>query len=305
MAPPAIAVEDLHVAYGAVRAVDGVSFTVHSGQVVTLLGPNGAGKTTTVETLEGYRRPASGVVRVLGLDPVADRRRLAPRIGVMLQSGGVHPGIRPLEALRLYAAFYAVADDPDDALERVGLGHRRRATWRQLSGGEQQRLSLALALIGRPQVAFLDEPTAGIDVSGRQLVREIIGELRDRGVAVLVTTHDLDDAERTADRIVIIDRGRIVAAGTRDELLATGDSGFRFTAPAGIDTSALGAAVGATVDEVGRGEYVVHTEATPPTVAAVTSWLAANDIAIGELHGDGRERLEDLFIRLTGGPAAP
>jgi len=296
---PALEVDDLTVRYGAVAAVNGVSFTAEAGEVLALLGPNGAGKTTTIETLEGFRRPTSGSGRVLGLDPSADHDRLTPRMGVMLQDGGVYPGIRPLEMLRLLAAFYPNAEDPEALLDRVGLSHRAGTTWRKLSGGEQQRLSLAMALIGRPAVAFLDEPTAGIDVTGRQLIRSIVGELRTAGVCVLVTTHDLDEAEKIADRVVIIDRGGVVAAGTPAELMQSGGSEeIRFGAPPGLDTAALGKAMTAAVDEVGAGEYCVHIEATPANVATLTAWLADRNLPLADLRA-GRQRLEDVFLRLT------
>jgi ABC-2 type transport system ATP-binding protein len=306
VAAPAIEVERLRVRFDEVVAVQQVSFSVERGEVVALLGPNGAGKTTTVETLEGYRRPTDGLVRVLGLDPVVDHASLTPRIGVMLQTGGVYPGIRPLEALRLFASYYDSPDDPATLLDRVGLGHRQHSTWRQLSGGEQQRLSLALAVVGRPDVAFLDEPTAGIDVAGRQLVRELVRELRDAGTTVLLTTHDLDDAERAADRIVIVDRGEVVATGTPAELMQPGEGSdeVRFAAPPGIDIRALGKAVGAFVDEVSPGEYLVATAPTPSTVAALTAWLADHDLLIADLRA-GRHRLEDVFLRLTHGDAGP
>lgn len=177
-ADPAIEVDDLVIRYGELVAVDRVSFTVAPGTICALLGPNGAGKTSTVETLEGYRRPSSGAVRVLGLDPVADHTALTARIGVMLQQGGVYTAMRPPDALRLFASYYDDPADPDELLDRVGLADRRRTTFRNLSGGEQQRLSLALALVGRPQVAFLDEPTAGIDPAGRQLIRSVVADLR-------------------------------------------------------------------------------------------------------------------------------
>ena len=239
---PAIDVSALVVRYpGGVTAVDGLSFTAERGQVLALLGPNGAGKTTTVETLEGYRSPTSGAVRVLGLDPVDDHARLTPRIGVMLQKGGVYPGIRPVEALRLFASFY---ESPEEGLlDRLGLAGVARTPWRRLSGGEQQRLSLALALVGRPEVAFLDEPTAGVDVSGRQVIREVIGELRERGTCVLLATHELDEAERVADRVVIVDHGRLLAEGTPAELMAaTGRATIDFGAPPGLDRAALSTA---------------------------------------------------------------
>ncbi len=188
---PAISVEDLSVHYrrdrDTVKAVDGVTFGVEPGEVLVLLGPNGAGKTSTVETLEGYRNATSGRVRVLGLDPIADHQPLMMHVGIMLQQGGIHPGMRVIEALRLYAAFYPDPSEPGVLLQRMGLRDRARSTWRQLSGGEQQRLSRALALIGKPKVVFLDEPTSGLDVSGRQIVRDVIRTLRDDGVAVLLT----------------------------------------------------------------------------------------------------------------------
>lgn len=296
---PAIEVRDLVVRYGDLTAVAGLSLTAEAGEVVALLGPNGAGKTTTIETLEGYRRPNSGSVRVLDLDPRADHDHLTPRIGVMLQDGGVYPGIRPPEMLGLLASFYPHPEDPDALLDRVGLSHRRAASWRQLSGGEQQRLSLAMALVGRPSVAFLDEPTAGIDVAGRQVVRQVISDLRTAGVCVLVTTHDLEEAEKVADRVVIIDRGRVVAEGTPAELMASGGAEeIRFGAPHGLDVAALGKEMMAAVDEVSPGEYLIHVAATPTNVATLTAWLAARDLPLADLRA-GRQRLEDVFLRLT------
>jgi ABC-2 type transport system ATP-binding protein len=294
-----IEVDELGVLYGSVRAVNAVSFAVEAGEVLALLGPNGAGKTTTVETLEGYRPPTSGRVRVLGLDPIADHNELVGHIGVMLQSGGVYPGIRPLEALELFASYYGDADDPALLLDRVGLTHRRSSPWRRLSGGEQQRLSLALALVGTPDVAFLDEPTSGVDVAGRQLIRELIAELRQAGVTVLLTTHDLEEAERMADRIVILDQGSVVASGTPAELMrSTEDEEIRFGAPPHLDTAGLGRALNAFVDEVSLGEYKVAMAPTPHNVAALTAWLAEHDLPLADLRA-GRQRLEDVFLRLT------
>src|SRR5262245_6054623 len=299
----AVVVSDLRVRFGELLAVDGVSFSVDSGETVVVLGPNGAGKTTTIETVEGHRRPTSGSVRVLGLDPVGDARALRPRVGVMPQDGGVYPGIRPLEALRLFASYYPHPADPTELLARVGLASRARTPWRRLSGGEQQRLSLALALVGRPEVAFLDEPTAGVDVDGRRSVRELIGRLHDDGVTVVVTTHDLDEAERLADRIVILDRGRVVADGTAAELRTAADvDDIAFAAEPGLDVAALGGVLGAPVTEVAPGEYVAAAAPTPSNVATVTGWLAEHGVSLGELRGS-RRRLEDVFLRLTGGGA--
>ncbi|MEJ6511797.1 MAG: ABC transporter ATP-binding protein [Acidimicrobiales bacterium] len=296
---PAIEVNNLTIRYGDRIAVNGLSFTATPGQITALLGPNGAGKTSTVETLEGYRRPTAGSVRVLGLDPVADHRQLVARIGVMLQSGGVATGMRPGEALRLFASYYDDPIDPDELLELVGLADHRSSTWRSMSGGEQQRLSLALALVGRPDVAFLDEPTAGIDPAGRQLIRRVIAGLRDRGVAVLLTTHDLEEAEKLADHVVIIDHGVVLADGTPTELMrASQGDDVRFGAPSGLEVSSLGQHIGAVVTETSPGEYVVASAATPSMVAAITAWLAEMDLPLADLRA-GRQRLEDVFLRLT------
>lgn len=301
---PAIEVEDLSIRYGDHLAVAGLSFRAERGRITALLGPNGAGKTSTVETLEGYRTPTGGIVRVLGLDPRRDHAALVGRIGVMLQSGGVYTGIRPLEMLRLFASYYEDPADPVELLDLVGLTDRQRSTWRSLSGGEQQRLSLALALIGRPEVAFLDEPTAGIDPSGRQLIRRVIADLRSDGVAVLLTTHDLDEAEKLADQVVIIDHGRLLADAPPAELMrSTETDEVRFGAPADLDIAALADRVGAPVSEVSPGEYRVATAGTPAVVAALTAWLAEQDQPLGDLRV-GRQTLEDVFLRLTESAAA-
>ena len=296
---PAVEVSELVVRYGAVTAVDGLSFSADVGEVLALLGPNGAGKTTTVETLEGYRRPATGSARVLGHDPVRDRRAVTPRIGVMLQRGGVYPGMNAGDALRLFASYY---EDPEPAaalIDRLGLSAVARTPWRRLSGGEQQRVSLALALVGRPSVVFLDEPTAGVDPEGRLAIRAEVGRLRDAGACVLLTTHELEEAERLATRVVIIDHGRCVATGTPAELMTAGAGDeIRFGAPGGLDTGAIAAAVGAAVTEERPGEYRVDAKATPARVAALTQWLADHDLPLADLRA-GRQTLEDVFLRLT------
>ncbi len=299
-----VVVEELVVRYGDTVAVDGVSFTAEAGEVTVVLGPNGAGKTTTIEHLEGYRRADGGASSVLGLDPVRQHRELTRSVGVMLQQGGIPTGIRPPEVLAQYAGFFDDPLDPDDLLVTVGLQHRRRTTFRRLSGGEQQRLSLALALVGRPRCVFLDEPTAGVDVSGRDLIRSAISDLREDGVCVVVTTHDLDEAERLADHVVIIDRGKVVGAGAPADLIrADASDDVRFGAAPGLDVASMSAAVGATVEEVSRGEYRVAAAPSPATVAAVTSWLAEHDLPLADLRA-GRQRLDDVFRRLTGGDSA-
>jgi ABC-2 type transport system ATP-binding protein len=296
---PAIEAHELTVRYGDTVAVDELSFTAEPGTITALLGPNGAGKTSTVEVLEGYRSPTGGRVSVLGLDPVTHHSALMARVGVMLQEGGVYTGIRPLEMLHLFASYYRDPEDPDELLRRVGLDDKRRTTWRHLSGGEKQRLSLALALVGKPEVAFLDEPTAGIDPAGRRLIRETVAELRDRGVCVLLTTHDLDEAQRLSDRVLIIDHGRLLAAGSPDELMRSGPADeIRFGAPPGIDVAAIEAATGATTEEVSPGEYRIRGGPDPRRVAALTAWLAEHDLPLADLRA-GRQSLEDVFLRLT------
>ncbi|MCX7619981.1 MAG: ABC transporter ATP-binding protein [Acidimicrobiales bacterium] len=295
----AIEVTGLTVRYGDVLAIEELSFSASAGEIVALLGPNGAGKTTTVETLEGYRRPTKGKVRVWGLDPIDDHAELTRHIGVMLQEGGVYSSIRPLEVIRLFAAYYDNPEDPEALVERVGLGDRLSVPWRHLSGGERQRLSLALALVGRPEVVFLDEPTAGIDPVGRQLIRKEVSELRDRGTCVLLTTHDLDEAEKLADRVLIIDRGRLLASGPPQELMsAIINDDIQFTAREGLDTKAMARALGVSVEERSPGTYRVAAAPEPRLVAALTSWLAQHNVALGDLRA-ARQSLEEVFIRLT------
>jgi ABC-2 type transport system ATP-binding protein len=326
--PSAVEVSGLVVRYGAVVAVAGVDLRACRGEVVAVLGRNGAGKTSTIEAVEGYRHASAGTIRVLGLDPQRANglRGLTRRMGIMLQRGGVYPAMGAAEALRLFASYYDDPEDADHLLERLGLsGTVARTPWRRLSGGEQQRLSLALALIGRPDVVFLDEPTAGVDAHGRQIIRAVVAELRAARVCVVLTTHELDEAERMADRVVIIDRGRVVAAGTPGQLTvtspspraggartarATGPTGstappaeIRFAAPPGLDTAALGTRLGAEVSEATPGEYRVAAPGQPATVAALTAWLAEHDIPLLDLRA-GRHRLEDVFLRLTAGDPA-
>jgi len=299
---PAVVVESLVVRYGDRPAVDGVSFSAERGTVTAVLGPNGAGKTTTLETLEGYRRPSAGRVRVLDLDPVADHARIVGRMGVMLQRGGVYSTLGPAAAVRLFAGYY---DDPlpvEDLLARLGLDACANTPWRRLSGGEQQRTSLALALVGRPEVAFLDEPSAGMDPLARDVLWHVVRELRDDGACVLLTTHQLEEAERLADRVVIVDRGRVVADDTPAGLTAGAGDEIRLSAAPGLDVAALARAVGgpsAMGAEVSTGEYVIGVAPTPAHVAAIATWLAEQHIVVGDIRA-GRQRLEDVFGRLVG-----
>ena len=222
--PSAVEIDGLVMRYGATVAVDGLSMTVERGSVTAVLGPNGAGKTTTLETCEGYRRPQAGSVRVLGLDPRRDRRALLPRIGVMLQDGGAWSGVRAVEMLRHLARLHAHPLDPDALAERLGLDGCGRTPYRRLSGGQRQRLGLAMALVGRPELVFVDEPTAGMDPHARRTTWGLLEELRDHGVTVVLTTHHMEEAERLADVVHILDRGRIVASGSPAALTAGGRS---------------------------------------------------------------------------------
>jgi ABC-2 type transport system ATP-binding protein len=299
---PAIVVADLEKRYGDVHAVAGLSFTVAPGEVFGLLGPNGAGKTTTVETLEGYRRADAGSVRVLGLDPVHDGAQLRPRIGVMLQDGGLYPGLRPLELLRLFASYYDEPESPEGMLATVGLGDATRTPVRRLSGGQQQRLSLACALIGRPEVLFLDEPTAGMDPHARATTWELVRELAARGTTVLLTTHGMDEAEQLCDRVAIVTGGRLAALGTPHELTrhAAADE-IWFAAAPGLDLLALAAAVGTAVDGVVEdrpGEYVVRAPGTPERIAELACFLRDQHVTLAALQA-GRRSLEEVFLQIT------
>ncbi|MEX2100234.1 MAG: ABC transporter ATP-binding protein [Acidimicrobiia bacterium] len=299
----AIEIAELEKRYGDTRAVDGVTLSVAAGEVFGLLGPNGAGKTTTVEIVEGYRRADAGQVRVLGLDPWVDAARLRPQIGVMLQDGGLYPGLKPLEALHLFASYYDDPDDPERLLALVGLEESRNTLVRRMSGGQQQRLSLALALVGRPTLIFLDEPTAGMDPHARATTWSMIRELRDKGATVLLTTHAMDEAEHLCDRVAIVDHGRVVACGSPVELTThTTVAETTFAAAPGLDVAALAAALGlpeTAVRELRSGDYVIAAVATPELVACLTSWLRDKQVLISELRA-GRRSLEDVFLRLTG-----
>jgi len=309
---PAISVAGVSKSYGATHAVDDLDFTVAAGEVFGLLGPNGAGKTTTVEILEGYRRPDSGAARVLGLDPVRDGPKLKPQIGVMLQAGGLYPGLRPLELLRLFASYYEPADTPDELLDRVGLRDTVHTPVRRLSGGQTQRLSLACALIGRPRVVFLDEPTAGMDPHARATTWDLVRELRARGVTVLLTTHAMDEAEVLCDRVAIINHGRLAALGSPAELTRDrGGAAISFSADPGLDVDVLAKALRldkGSAAEVRPGEYVVRAAGTPARIADLACFLRDRDATLTALRS-GQRSLEAVFLQITteaeAAPAVP
>ncbi len=288
--------------YGETTAVDGISFELERAQVLALLGPNGAGKTTTTEMCEGFVTPDAGSVRVLGLDPIADSDALRPRIGVMLQGGGAYPGSRAGEMLDLVASYSAEPLDPNWLLDTLGLKDARRTPYRRLSGGQQQRLALACALVGRPEIVFLDEPTAGLDAQARHLVWELIDALRRDGVSVLMTTHMMDEAEQLADQLAIIDHGQIVAQGTPSEVTSQGAEGrLAFHAPPKLDLSLLEAALpeGFTPKEISAGYYLLQGDITPQVLSTLTAWCARINVLPTDIRID-QHRLEDVFLELTG-----
>jgi len=308
----AVVVRDLVKRYDGRAVVDGLSLSVAPGEILGLLGPNGAGKTTTVEIVEGYRRADAGEVRVLGLDPAREGRALRPRLGLMLQQGGLPPQARAGELLRLYASFFRDPEDPDRLLARVGLADAARRRVKVLSGGEKQRLALAIALVGRPEVAILDEPTAGMDPRAKAATREVIADLRDRGAAVLLTTHELVDLERLADRIAIVDHGRLVALGTPAELTAGSRPRLRFRLAGVLSAAgraemggALAEAVGPgsrpIVDEDGAGAFyrVEGVEPSPRLIAALADWCRRRDLLLTEMRSAGGT-LEERFLELVG-----
>jgi ABC-2 type transport system ATP-binding protein len=299
---PVVEVRGLVKRYGDKTAVDGLDLRVEAGTVTAVLGPNGAGKTTTVETCEGYRRADEGTVRVLGLDPVSDARALRPRVGVMLQSGGVHSGARAGEILRHMAKLHARPLDVDVLIERLGLGSCGRTPYRRLSGGQQQRLALALAVVGRPELVFLDEPTAGLDPQARRSTWDLVRELRADGVSVVLTTHFMEEAERLSDDVVIVDAGRVVAQGDPESLCRGGaENTLRFTGRPGLDLGSLLKALpdGSAATEVAPGAYRIGGTVDPQLLATVTSWCAQHGVMPDGISVE-RHTLEDVFLELTG-----
>jgi ABC-2 type transport system ATP-binding protein len=289
-------VEQLVVEYGQITAVNSVSFTARTGKITVILGSNGAGKTSTLEVCEGFRSPTAGSVRVLGLDPLRERGELNRHMGVMLQDGGVYPSSRVGEVIEHYCALYGNQMKANDLIERVGLAHRRSSTWRRLSGGEKQRLSLALALAAKPTIAFLDEPTAGVDVEGREMIREVVRDLSMEGCTVIMATHELDEADRCADDVIVFHQASIVASGTLQSL-RQGHDEIRFTTARGIDPSALSAHIGATVLQDGS-DYVVAGTSDAKIIGLISDWLAEQHQGIDNLRA-GSQRLEEIFRRLT------
>ncbi len=302
---PAVLVDGLVMRYGDKVAVDHLGLRVEPHTITAVLGPNGAGKTTTLETCEGYRKPQQGSVRVLGLDPVRDRKALLPRIGVMLQNGGAWGGVRAVEMLRHVSRLHAHPVPVDVLVERLGLGDCGRTPYRRLSGGQQQRLGLAMAIVGRPELVFVDEPTAGLDPAVRRTVWELLEELRTDGVTVVLTTHYMDEAERLADRVHIVDKGSLVASGTPLELTRGGTvATIRLVVtepfPPGSPAS-LAAELGPAteVTQLDAVSLVISGPADASTLGKVSRWCETHGV-LPESLTLGQRNLEDVFLELTG-----
>ena len=303
MTDAVVVAESIGKRYGDTVAVADVSLRIPAGRITAVLGPNGAGKTTSLEICEGFRHPDSGEVRVFGADPARFTASQRARVGIMLQSGGVWSTARPAETIAHLAGFFTHPRDPAQLLERLGLLGAARTPYRRLSGGEQQRVKLACALVGRPDLLFLDEPTAGLDPHARRAVWELIAEERQRGAAVVLSTHLMDEAEQLADHIAIVHQGRVVVEGSPQQLTA-GSQDDRIILATGsrLDTGDLLAALpaGSTITEQAPGRYAIDAAVSPSVLSAVSAWCADNGIPQHAISIQ-RQTLEDVFLTMTGG----
>ena len=291
----AIQVSSLTKRYGKTVALKDLSLEVVSGEVFGILGPNGAGKTTLIEILEGYRHADSGEVNVLGLDPNRQARTLKQKVGLMLQEGGLHPGLRVEEILHLYASFYDSPMERVGLMNRLGLEKRARAKVKTLSGGEKQRLSFAVAVIGRPELLFLDEPTSGTDPGGKNEIWTMIQEINAGGTTVILTTHNMDEAQRLSDRVALIHDGTLMALGPPTELFS--GQGLQITCERPIDREKMARDLQLTISEVSPGTYAISDPASPQLIARVTAWLSHRGVLLTELTSRGS--LEAVFLALT------
>ena len=296
--PYALELVDVVKRFGDHTAVDNVSFTVETGTIMALLGPNGAGKTTTIEMCEGFQRPDSGKISVLGMSPATEPDKVRAQVGIMLQDSGSYSGIRVREMLELTASYSRDPLAPDWLLELFGLQNVQRTTYRRLSGGQKQRLNLAVALISRPRLVFVDEPTAGMDAQSRLLVWDLLRALRSDGVTVILTTHLMDEAQALADRVTIVDRGRVVAQGTPAELQAATATTIHFETDGDVDLS-RGEWQKLGVSATKPRAYMLHTTPRPEVVAKLAQQAAADGVLITHLDTHARS-LEDAFLDITG-----
>ncbi|OFB35817.1 hypothetical protein BA059_27070 [Mycolicibacterium sp. (ex Dasyatis americana)] len=298
---PSVVLERVVKSFGDTVAVDDVDLEVQPGEVIAVLGANGAGKTTVLEICEGFLSPDRGKVRVLGLDPVADRDRLRPRLGIMPQGGAGYPGIRAGEMLSLAASCARNPLDIAWLMHSLGLVEFAKTKYRHLSGGQRQRVSLACALVGRPEVVFLDEPTEGLDVAARQMAWNLIRHLAADGVTVVLSTHQIDEAEALADRVVILDSGRIVIVTAPDHVaLGNEPNELTFCAPRGLNLGWLVAELDErfSADELSAGRYRLRGPISPSTVGTVTAWGATRGVLLSHIVVN-RCGLEDHFLELT------
>ncbi len=298
-AEPVISVKGLRKSYDGFEAVRGIDLEVGAGEIFAFLGPNGAGKTTTVEILEGYRTRNDGEVSVLGVDPQRADRDWRQRVGFVLQESRLVPELTPHETVEQYAGYYAAPRDVDDTVALVGLTDKADVRTSKLSGGQQRRLDVALALIGDPELLFLDEPTTGFDPSARRQAWDVIGGLRDLGKTVFLTTHYMDEAQALADRVAIITAGRIVAAGSPEELGGEDEAHteISFRLPAGISSGDLPAAVGARA-RIDAGTVSLNADDPVPVLRELTNWATERGVGLPALQVR-RPTLEDVYLELT------
>jgi ABC-2 type transport system ATP-binding protein len=303
-----IEVNDMKKSYGDFEAVKGISFSVEEGEVLAVLGPNGAGKTTTIEILEGYRTRNSGTVSVLGMDPATGGTALRQRIGIVLQDTGIDPYLTVSEILQMHTSYYEHPREVEEVIELVGLVEKAKSRVKQLSGGQQRRLDVALGLIGDPELLFLDEPTTGFDPTARRQAWDVVKNLSTLGKTVLLTTHYMDEAQSLADRVIVIAAGRIVAEGTPESIggRADADAAIRFRLPLNstlaevadaVSSGGTGSTDASSVDD--NGFVTISTPEPTAVLHRLTGWAIDGGRELTDLSVS-RPSLEDIYLELTG-----